>query len=442
MLVLVVLLLYVSPVWHSGCADQNCAGNGPEQSARGGCNPGMGDHSTLDSLRPGQGPLEPYPLKRKRGGGRPQPSKASSRKKVRTTNRRFACHYYLHDRIGHSDCQYKRLGRLSDVRQHLLNRTHKQVVHCPLCGITFTEENARQLRDAHVQEATCERSPSPFNYPGITEDEERRIRDIARDGRTTQYNEVQRWNGIWDVLFPGVPPPDSPFLTEDPEIQHMLDQTAAVFSGDHWLALLHIDPWTPAMPREQQRLAMLAFVESVIRQVGRVEEQNTAPAEDDHTTGNSSHIEIETQDLSGTRTSLGVMSLPSFDSNDFTPVSAQGPVSSRPDTRPGQVTGPNPFEQMGLNPGELPAAEATAQTQNILHPASDVSQATQGEGAPSGPATAVNDPTLSSLPFPDFPADIAIDFEFYLNNPFLLDYDARREGNHAPPDEEENGEGL
>lgn len=145
----------------------------------------------------------------------PGTSGSSSRKQ---TGRTFACPFYLQDRIRHSNCLHTRLTRLSDVRQHLVERAHYQVVHCPVCGVTFQGRpaEARRFRDAHVRAAVCDPSPAPFNYPGITEWQDQRIRGIARTFGTHRYTEVYRWFLIWDFLFPGEPRPESPFLDNVP----------------------------------------------------------------------------------------------------------------------------------------------------------------------------------------------------------------------------------
>ncbi|KAJ0120903.1 hypothetical protein J7T55_015641 [Diaporthe amygdali] len=402
--VLIVLLACVGPVWHSGCAEQNRAGNGPEKSTSGGCNPGMGVYGALDSLEKGHSPWEPNRPKRKRGSDRPQHSKASSRRKTapsRHIRRTFACHYYLHDRIGYCDCLSKRLKRLSDVRQHLLERTHKQVVHCPVCGVTFTEQTvlARQRRDAHVQAATCERSQSPFNYPGITEDEEQQIRNIARNGRTTQYTEVQRWYMIWDVLFPGEERPASPFLTEVPEIQRMLDQRDAVFIGsDLWLNLPRNQPWTTEMPLEEQQSAMYNFVGSFIGQARGVVEQNEASVEDDPGTDIFSLIDVDAPDASDPPVNLGITSLPSFRSSIPLDASEQAYVNSFSITPSAQALSSHPPSQMDSNPGGQPPAISTlVPPQLVIDPAPDISQDTQQRAA-SGPVTDTHDPTFPYLP--------------------------------------------
>ncbi|KAI3396472.1 hypothetical protein diail_12092 [Diaporthe ilicicola] len=392
-----LLLACVAPAWHLGWAEQNRPGNGPGKSASGGCNPGKDVFGALDSLEKGHSPLTPSGSKRKRGHGRSQPSRAGSRKIAQQPSgrRNFACHFYLHDRIGHRECLIKKLPRVSDVRQHLLERTHKHLVHCPVCGVIFTERRpaqARQQRDAHVQAATCEPLSSPPNYPGLTEDEEQRIRQDALDGRTTQYDEVHRWYMIWEVLFPGEAPPDSPFLEDSPEIQHMVDQRDVVFGSDLWMSILPDEPWVTAMHPEQRRTFMYNIVESFIRQARGVVERNEISVGDDQGTEGFSHIGVETPDPSGTPMNLGVISLPSFTSNHPLDPPRQTHAHPLSAAQPGQAPGSHTLVQVEPNP-RLPAVVLSSPSHLDVDPAVDVSQNTHQPG----PGTDRNDPTFAFL---------------------------------------------
>lgn len=432
----ILLLACVGPVWYSGCAEQKRAGNGPEKSASGGYNPGMDVFGALDSLEKGHSPLEPFHPRRKRGpGDRPQPWKAGSRRKT-TRRRRFACHYYLYDRIGHSECLNKRLIRLSDVRQHLLERTHKQQVHCPVCGITFTGRTAvaRQLRDAHIRAATCEPLPSPPSYPGITEDQEQRIQQIALNCRGTHYTEVHRWYLIWEVLFPGSPRPDSPFLTEVPEIQRMIDHREALFGSDLWLNLLPNEPSLTAMPPGAQRTTVYNIVESFIGQARGVVEQGDSSVEDNQGTEDVSHIGVETPDQPGAPVNLGVTSLRNSSSNPLIdpPAQPHGHVGPRPVTRPAQIPNSHNLVQMEPNPSELPAVAVQVPSQSANDPAADVSLDSQ-QPAGSGPAADMSDPTPLPPALEQEPAaeDFDVD-EFDMDWQSLIDgYDIARQGNDS-----------
>lgn len=435
---------------HAGYAEQKCTGNGPETSASGDCNPSADGSGALDPLGKGCSCLKPRGLRRKRGGDPPQPSRVSSK---RGTPRTFACHFYLHDRIGHSACLNVRLARLSDVRQHLLDRAHNQIVHCPVCGTTFTGRTteARRQRDAHVQAATCERSRAPFNYPGITEDQDRQIREIARTTRTADYNEVQRWFMIWDFLFPGEQRPVSPFLTDVPDIQRVFDWAGAIFSdSDRWLALPN-EPWTPTMSPEEQNARMSNFIQLFIIEARDLVGEDSGPVEDDHASGadNSSYINVATPDPSSATVNLGVASLASFDSN--APADASGRSYLDPGSATGSRRAPNSHTlgPMGPSTSEQPASEQPARIAPIPFrflndPPVDMAQDIQQRAA-SGPAFSLDDPALPSLAFQgSSAADLAINsgsdwfnsidgWESFGNDETGLD------DNLPPPDEDELG---
>ncbi|KAG6357418.1 hypothetical protein INS49_013295 [Diaporthe citri] len=443
-----VPVVKVGPVCHAGYAGQIRAGNGPERSASGGCNRSA-DGFALDPLDKGCSRLSPRRSGRKRGSDPPpQPSRASSKKGAART---FACHFYLHDRIGHSACLNVRLARLSDVRQHLLERTHNQVVHCAVCGTTFTgrtSTEARGRRDEHVQAATCEPSSSPFNYPGITEDEDRSIREIARNTRTADYTGVRRWFMIWDCLFPGEPRPESPFLTDVPDIQRVFDWAGAIFSdSDRWLALPN-EPWTSAMNREERNARMSNFIQSFIAEARDLVEEDSGPVEDDHASGadNSSYVNVVNVDIpdpSGATENLAVASLAaSFDSNRPADALSRSYLDLGSATGSSQAPNPHTLGPMVPSTSGQPAGTAPIPFRSLNHPTVDVAQDMQQHAA-SGSASSLDDPALPA--FQDSSADdpaINPDYEWFnsLNGWDNFGNDEAGPGdNYAPPDEDELG---
>lgn len=413
-------------------------------SASGRYNSGTDSFGALDFLEKGNSLLRPYGSKRKRDMDNPPPSRPGSNKLTpkKQTPRTFACPFYLHDRLRHSDCLNIRLTRLSDVRQHLLEKGHNQVVHCPACGITFTGRtaDARRRRDAHVQAATCVPSPSPFDYPGITEDEEQRIREIARNTRTTQYTEVQRWYMIWDFLFPGAQRPDSPFLTDVPDIQRVVDWTGAIFDSDLWQELPN-RPWTTDMRGEEQRSGMSNFIQSFIAQARGLVGQNVAPVEDDDHAADttSSYIDVDTPAPSGATTNLGVTSLASFDSNLPVDTSGRAYLSPVPATRSRQSRNSHRLGQVDSGTRELPASDAPIPSRPLHDPAVDVPQDMRQRVTPEAP-THIHDPALPLLTFDDFSADdFPLDFDLEWPNPMIGNYDSGPNDNHAPTGEGDLG---
>lgn len=390
-------------------------------SGSGRYSPGTDSFGAFDPLEKGYSPLWPQGKKRKRDMDTPPPSRSSSRKR---TTRTFACPFYLHDKLRHNSCLCIKLNRVADTHQHVLGQAHNQVVHCPVCGITFTGRTAeaRRQRDAHVQAATCEPSASPFDYPGITEDEEQRIREIARNTRTTQYTEVQRWYMIWDFLFPGEQRPDSPFLTEDvPDIQRVVDWTDAIFGTELWQELPN-QPWTPNMRREEQKSGMYNFIHSFIAQARGLVGQNAAPAEDDSGADNSSIINVDKPAPSGVTTNLGVASLASFDTN--LPVDTSGRAYFSPVSAPRSIQSQSSHTlgQMDSSTSKLPAGVSPT----LFH--------------------ALHDPAVAPLALQDCSAeDLDIHSGFNWLNSSINGWEnfgndkAEPDDNHTPPDEDELG---
>lgn len=454
--IFVVLLAWASPVYRSSYAGQSGNGNDPERSTSGRCNHGTADgFGALDSLERGYNPLGPHGSKRKRDSDPPQPSKSISRKKA---TRSFACPFYLYDRIRHSDCLNIRLKRLSDVRQHLLERAHYQVVHCPVCGVTFRGSiaEARRRRDAHIQDATCVPSSSPPNYPGITEDQERRIREIARNTRTNQFNQVQRWFEIWDFLFPGEERPDSPFLDDLPDIQRVIDWRNVIFGNNLWRELLN-EPWTTTMHPEEQRSGMLNFIESFIAQARALVGHDAGPGEDDHGADNSTYIDPNTPGPSNATVNRRVVSVASDSNRPAADASRQAYLSPNSFTGSGQ--GPHAHAQGQMDPSTSnqhvepavaphavapPAAIATIvpPMPPQLDPAVDVPQDTDQHPGP-GDATNFHDPALPDLALDGFPLpDDYFDMDFGLGlYPMLGNEDAGTDERHAPVGEDEVGGG-
>lgn len=442
--IFLVLLACVSPVYRSSYAGQNGNGNDPERPASGRCNPGTADgFSASDLLEKGYHPLGPHGSKRKRDSDPPQPSKSISRKKGA---RSFACPFYLRDRLQHSDCLNKRLKRLSDVRQHLLERAHYQVVHCPVCGVTFSGSigEARRRRDVHVQAADCEPLPSPPNYPGITEDQERRIREIARNTRTNQFNQVQRWFEIWDFLFPGEERPDTPFLDDPPDIQRVVDWRNVIFGNNLWRELLN-EPWTTAMQPEDQRSGMLNFIESFIAQARALVGQDAGPEEDDHQADNSTYIDANTPAPSGTTADRRRVVSVGSDSNPPADAPRQAYLSPNSFTGSGQAPHAHVHGQMDPTAGNLPAVPSVRRVPPAvvppavrpmppqIDPALDVPQHIDAAGP--GDTTDFHDPTLPDFALDGYPLQMdyfGVDFGSDWQDPVLHNDYGRSDGNQSP----------
>jgi hypothetical protein len=444
-----VALARAGPSCQSGYASQHGGDSGPEFSSSGGFDPGTaGLISGLDSPELVHSPwTTTQGSKRKRRGGKDpaQPPKSARGPIKPTTGRTFACPFYLHDRIRHSNCLNFTLKRLVDVRQHLLERAHFQVVHCPNCGITFQGRlvEARQQRDAHIEERTCVSSSTPPNYEGITEDQEQCIRGIARGARSNQFTEVQRWFMIWDFLFPGEPRPDSPFLNDVPEIQRMVDWTSIIFDTDLWLQLPN-QPWTTSMDLEQRRAGMSNFMGSIIVLARDLVGQDGSPVEGNHRTDNSSSYRGANTPAPSVATGNSGVNQPPSISIDF----VGSPYSS------GQAyLNPSPLIGSGQPPAGAHASDQRQQQPRISNPpavAAPIPLQPAGGPAvvapqdlhvqqpappPEEAAGTEHDPTLPSLAAGELMNFIAMDLDLS----WLGSVYATEDGHHEPAGEDKPG---
>ncbi|RYP52445.1 hypothetical protein DL769_010678 [Monosporascus sp. CRB-8-3] len=93
--------------------------------------------------------------------------------------------------------------RISDVRQHI-RRVHVQPPHCPTCRKTFKGDSDQKRLDDHIRRRQCEFALVP-PCPGITLEKWEAIHKAASP-KKTKRDEVQRWNEMRQILFPGTPP--------------------------------------------------------------------------------------------------------------------------------------------------------------------------------------------------------------------------------------------
>ncbi|KAI1342015.1 hypothetical protein F5Y15DRAFT_373937 [Xylariaceae sp. FL0016] len=115
----------------------------------------------------------------------------------------LACPYLKHDMIKHRACLSLRLLEIKHVKQHL-RRKHLQPHFCPSCGLTTASQT--QLH-AHIRARECQQQD--FSNPeGLNEDQR-----IALDKRVSRKLSIERqWFTIWEIIFPGVAKPLSPYI--------------------------------------------------------------------------------------------------------------------------------------------------------------------------------------------------------------------------------------
>ncbi|KAI4862110.1 hypothetical protein F4820DRAFT_464059 [Hypoxylon rubiginosum] len=151
----------------------------------------------------------PSPI-RQQGSKRPgdPPERRGSDKKQKRAGpfkHRFACPFFIRDREAHRCCLDFTILRLCDVRLHI-NRKHAEKIHCADCGKLF--DNDPDKRDEHSRARCCE--PREFNPPWATRDQLDKMKRAANG--SSNLTDEERWFQIWDIMFPGVTQPSSPYI--------------------------------------------------------------------------------------------------------------------------------------------------------------------------------------------------------------------------------------
>ena len=90
------------------------------------------------------------------------------------------------------------------IRQHLL-RVHQIPIHCVRCSKVFISEDER---DRHLRDAATCVIQAPRVWDGVSEAQKRQLAKRVSCRKTKEEN----WYLIYDILFPGSPRPDSPYV--------------------------------------------------------------------------------------------------------------------------------------------------------------------------------------------------------------------------------------
>lgn len=115
----------------------------------------------------------------------------------------FPCPFWLNDPLSHTTCSTISLRDLQSLKQHLYRRHWETEYNCTQCFATFTSHS---ILMAHLRDGHCKKiDTSPF--PGLIKFDKMRYLEQERYG----YFE-QQWNDVYQILFPGQEPPESPYL--------------------------------------------------------------------------------------------------------------------------------------------------------------------------------------------------------------------------------------
>lgn len=121
----------------------------------------------------------------------------------------FACPFYVRNKK-YTKCMTRHhLRSIEDVKDHLLWE-HRQPIFCPLCKEEFP---SGRIRDVHLRLRSCHLNTS--NTPeGITDEQDDRLN---REEETSLPEEL-RWFQVWNIIFPEIEHPPSPFYTDEREL--------------------------------------------------------------------------------------------------------------------------------------------------------------------------------------------------------------------------------
>ncbi|KAK1759819.1 hypothetical protein QBC47DRAFT_116521 [Echria macrotheca] len=149
--------------------------------------------------------LEKRPLT---GGSNPEDTstaRSKRRKQQKAMDRGFACVYWKKDTRAYVHCSRFKFDKVSRMKQHLC-RNHAKKIRCPRCQREFLDSAAR---DGHIRDEDCVRRPVVFDE-GIDENQAEQLKPKGR-----AVSQEERWFAAWDIVFPGLQRPVSPFNDDD-----------------------------------------------------------------------------------------------------------------------------------------------------------------------------------------------------------------------------------
>ncbi|KAK0713405.1 hypothetical protein B0T26DRAFT_364218 [Lasiosphaeria miniovina] len=121
----------------------------------------------------------------------------------------FACHFAKQDPTGHDSCLKFGFTRTPDIWQHFRRKHPSVPTRCVKCGLLFSgDEKVREWQE-HARQRACLKQEIPF-VGGITPGQWDDIQDDQEaPGPGTPME--RRWYRIWEILFPELPRPPSPY---------------------------------------------------------------------------------------------------------------------------------------------------------------------------------------------------------------------------------------
>jgi hypothetical protein len=122
---------------------------------------------------------------------------------------RFACHFFKLNPRKHWRCSMRAYKEPRHLKDHIYSRHSQPEFYCPIC---FRNFNSRSDCDEHIIQPlrACQQVPSPFDDQ-INRDVVNSLQRQSSKG----IGAYEGWYQIWEILFPGVQRPSSPYI--DPE---------------------------------------------------------------------------------------------------------------------------------------------------------------------------------------------------------------------------------
>ncbi|KAK3984306.1 hypothetical protein QBC44DRAFT_253140 [Cladorrhinum sp. PSN332] len=120
----------------------------------------------------------------------------------------MACPVYASNPQRHWRCASleQPLETAAAVREHVAT-AHRRPHYCPACGAIFRSASAS---NRHIQAQTCPvRVISRDEIDGVPEDNMARLN---RWSPQRSQSDEERWYSIWDILFPGIEAPSTPYI--------------------------------------------------------------------------------------------------------------------------------------------------------------------------------------------------------------------------------------
>jgi hypothetical protein len=166
----------------------------------------------------------------------------------------LACPFAKKDPLYHRVCYKQTLTKISYVKQHL-SRNHRTPIYCPVCmGVFENEED----RDVHTRARSCEER-LVAHWEGVSEAQRRRLQKKV----PAKMSEEEQWFTIWDIIFPGLPRPQSPYV--DSELSEEMSAFKDFATGQGPAVLLdHLRTAGYALDSRDQGLELTGFLETVI----------------------------------------------------------------------------------------------------------------------------------------------------------------------------------